>query len=132
MHGRHLVKHWCRAQHTIALSSGEAELYAACAGGASGLGLLNVVHGLGLTNMRMVLYLDAEATKGAISRKGVGRMKHIEVKYLWIQPAVHQKRFICCRISRDINCSDLLTHAWGKVDGERHLKRMGVVAMDEP
>ena len=87
---------------------------------------MNVVKGLDFNNMSMDLFLDANATKGAISRKGVGRMKHIEVKHLWIQQAVHEKRFTCHKIARSVNCADLLTHPWTKADGTKHLGRMNV------
>ena len=42
MLGQHCVSHWCRIQPVIALSSGEAELYAAVAGLSRLLGLVHV------------------------------------------------------------------------------------------
>ena len=125
--GSHLVKHWSRAQHTIALSSGEAELYAATKGGSEGLGIVNLLMDMGETRKQLELNIDASATKGAITRKGAGRMKHVETQYLWIQQATADGRIRCRKIPRETNVADMMTHHWNRKDGEKHLQGMSLI-----
>ena len=75
----------------------------------------------------MELHIDANATKSAISRRGTGRMKHIETQHLWIQQAILNGRIRCLKIPRCENFSDMLTHHWTKKDGDGHLKSASVV-----
>ena len=90
MMGSHLVKSWSTTQPVIALSSGEAELYAIVkiATQAKGLGSLLGDYGYDTTT---VIYTDSIAAMGIVHRKGLGKVKHIEVQYLWLQDHVHDK-----------------------------------------
>ena len=126
MLGAHLVKHCSKAQQDIALSSGEAELYAATKGAIDALGVQNALLDLGCDHLPVSLCIDAAATKSAITRKGVGRMKHIEIQYLWIQQVVHQGKVACRKIPRRENAADALTHPWTLKDGPAHFQYMGL------
>ncbi len=61
----HVVKTWCATQSIIALSSGEAEYYGLVGGAANGMGIRN-------------LAADASVAKSIASRRGCGRVRHIE------------------------------------------------------
>ena len=63
MRGRHQLKHWTKLQTSIALSSGEAKLYAANKGVAEGIGVQRVFSDMGV-GVSLVLLIDAAATKG--------------------------------------------------------------------
>ena len=39
---------------------------------------------------------DANAAMGIVHRQGLGKTRHIEVQYLWIQDAVRHKKEIGC------------------------------------
>jgi hypothetical protein len=84
MHGLHCVKTWASTQATRATSSGEAEFFAIAEGRSRGLGMKSLIEDLwgpiGLT-----IYSDASAERSIASRKGLGKVRHIETKYLWIQ-----------------------------------------------
>ena len=91
MIGTHNIKSWSRTQSLIALSLGESELYATLKAVAETLGILSVgkdfkwdlvgeVHG------------DASAALGIIHRKGLGKTRHIDTGFLWIQQIVAEQR----------------------------------------
>ena len=68
----------------VALSSGEAELYALTKGGAQTLGMMSLVNDFGL-DLAGKVRSDASAALGIVSRQGVGKLRHINVQYLWVQ-----------------------------------------------
>ena len=49
-------------------------------------------------------------------RQGVGKVRHLHVKLLWIQEAVAAGELVVVKIPRAENCSDALTHAWTAAD----------------
>ena len=73
----------------VAISSGEAELYAIVKGGQQGIGMQSLLADLQV-DVGIQLYTDASAAKGMVKRKGIGKVKHIEVNQLWIQDYVAQ------------------------------------------
>ncbi len=102
------IKHWSHTQPTIALSSGEAELIAMTKGAGEGLGVVALLEDLGMKGEMEVL-VDSSAAKSIASRVGVGRVRHLETKHLWIQEAVKDKKFTIKKIPGEKNPSDILT-----------------------
>ncbi|CAE8582737.1 unnamed protein product [Polarella glacialis] len=78
------LEHWSKTQANIALSSGEAELYAMNSGGIELRRLSNVCAELGQTLVGMLL-CDSSAALAVPYRRGTGRMRHLEAKDLWLQ-----------------------------------------------
>ena len=108
MRGGHLLKHWSSTQQTIALSSGEAELKGIVKGAAEGLGLQNIGRDLDI-HYDIHVYTDASAAMGMVARKGIGRVRHIEVSELWIQDAVKNKVLTVNKVRGEDNPADILT-----------------------
>ncbi len=50
----------------------------------------SVARGLGI-ELKLGLYTDSAATKGMMLRRGLGKMRHLEVGFLWLQEAVVAK-----------------------------------------
>ena len=126
MFGRHLLLHWSRTQQTIALSSAEAELNAACKGAQEGIAARIMSEEMGMPkSLRMST--DASAALGIIGRQGAGKIKHLEIRQLWLQERVRNRNMSIRKIPRDINSADLFTHYWAERDGVAHLTRMGCV-----
>ena len=100
--GTHLLKHWSTTQQTIALSSGEAELKGIVKGAAEGMGLQSVGRDLN-TELSIHLYTDSSAAMGIVARKGMGRVRHIEVGELWIQDAVKQRKITVSKVKGEEN-----------------------------
>ncbi len=85
--GNHAVKSWSTTQAIIALSSGEAEYYGIVKGSSVGLGIRSILRDLGV-ELRIRVHTDASAAKGIASRRGLGKVRHIEVNQLWLQDKV--------------------------------------------
>ena len=87
----HLLRSWSSTQAVVATSSAEAELYGMCEGASRGLGLQAMMGELGLS-VRMFVCTDSAAAKSFASTRGLGRMRHIEVRELWLQELVQKGR----------------------------------------
>jgi hypothetical protein len=94
MWGGHLLKSWSTSQTTVALSSGEAELYAVTKAAAQILGVLSMAADFGAI-MNAIVHTDSTAAMGmgVVFRSGLGRTRHIRVQYLWIQEQVKNESF---------------------------------------
>ncbi len=108
MRGGHLLKHWSSTQQTIALSSGEAELKGIVKGAAEGLGLQSVGKDLNIS-YDVHVYTDSSAAMGMVARKGIGRVRHVEVGELWIQDAVKNKVLTVNKVKGEDKPADILT-----------------------
>ena len=75
----------------MALSSGEAELYALNKGAQEGLGVRQMTLELGW-GLDLVCFTDASAARGAVHRTGAGRLKHVKVQEFWLQQALRENR----------------------------------------
>ena len=84
MVGRCCVKSWSKTQGTIAQSSAESELIATVRGATEAIGLVSLALDLGIV-MLVRLHIDASAALGIIERRGVGRVRHLDVGTLWLQ-----------------------------------------------
>ena len=80
--GSHCFKSWSSTQATVALSSAEAELYALTKGAAQGLGLMTMLADFG-TAVECTVHTDASAAIGIVRRAGFGKLRHLNVRYLW-------------------------------------------------
>ena len=86
MLGDHLVRSWSKTQAGIALSSAEAELAGVVRTTAEVIGFAGVMRDLGRTMPgKGYVYADASAALGIIQRKGVGSIRHLDTRLLWIQ-----------------------------------------------
>ena len=126
MNGNHLILHWSRTQQTIALSSAEAELNAMCKGGQEGLAATIMAGEVGLI-VTLRIRTDASAAVGVIQRQGSGRVKHLQIRQLWLQEKSRNGDIYFTKIPRAVNFSDLLTHHWNEKDGKTHLEGMSAV-----
>ena len=126
MIGTHMVAHWSRIQPVVALSSGEAELYACVAGLSRFLGVVNMLRDIrGQDWGDLTHKVDAAACKGILLRRGAGGVKHLETKFLWVQEAIQTKHIKVEKIPRELNISDALASFSPGPDLERKLRMMG-------
>ena len=80
-----LVCSWSRTQKTISLSSCEAEFMACIGGCAEGLHLAGVWRFLTRKEVEVVAVTDSSSCRSFTQRQGVGKMKHLDAKMLWLQ-----------------------------------------------
>ena len=83
MLGTHLIKSWSSTQNLIALSSGEAEYYGVVKASGMGLGYQSLLRDLGV-EMPLRVWTDSTATIGICSRRGLGKLRHLDTHTLWI------------------------------------------------
>ena len=108
--GQHLIKSWSSTQQVIALSSAEAELYAILKGAAQTKGLMSMMSELGYAVQGRVIS-DASAALGIAHRQGLGKVRHIDVQYLWIQDEIREKRLSLDKVHTNENPADMITKA---------------------
>lgn len=89
--GGHVLKTWSRTQSTIALSSGEAELYAITKAACHCMGAAAMVFDFKYqTDARINTH--STAALGMVYGRGVGRTRHLDVQSSWIQEKHAEKR----------------------------------------
>ena len=88
--GRHCLKTWRLTQGAVALRSAEAEFYALVDGVLKGKCMVTVARELGFDEVgsRIVVGTDSSAAKSFVARTGLGRMRHVEVRGLWLKEEV--------------------------------------------
>ncbi len=124
MIGEHMAKSWCTTQAVIALSSGEAEYYGLVKGSSIGLGIRGIMSDLGV-NGKVKVLTDSSAAKGISARKGVGRVRHIEVNQLWVQDKVRTGDIEIIKVDGDKNLGDALTKYLDASDTLKHCEGTG-------
>eukprot|EP00438_Fugacium_kawagutii_P022577 Skav230125 [mRNA] locus=scaffold2192:206723:207394:+ [translate_table: standard] len=123
-YGRHALRHSSNLQSTVSLSSGEAEYYALVKGVATGMATQELLKGWGITT-KLQVHTDSAAALGTCNRLGLGKSRHIQSRYLWIQERLAEGSFELFKIATNLNTADLCTKALSSEAVERHLKTMG-------
>ena len=118
------VKSWSSTQKTIARSSGEAEYYGLVKTCAEALGFQAVSRYFGW-EMEIRVWVDSTAAKGIACRTGLGKVRHLEVTYLWIQQALKDRKFTMHKIAGLVNPADVLTKPLSAADMKTKLATVG-------
>ena len=121
--GQHLLSFASRLQKSVALSSGEAELVAQTSGIADALGVRNLLFEFGFS-CGVTSLCDSSAARGILNRSGVGRIKHLELRHLWVQGFVQTGVVHVRWIPRAQNPADVLTHATSAVEFWKHMSEL--------
>ena len=108
MLGQHLVKSWSSTQAEVALSSGEAEYYGAVKAAGVGLGFQSLLRDFGVM-LPLRVWTDSTATIGICSRDGLGKLRHIDTKCLWLQHQVRSGRVEVRKVKGTENPADVFT-----------------------
>ena len=122
-HNGSMILSICRTQASVALSSCEAELYA-----ANGL-MVECMYPYRLckflckdeeeTNNSMVqqrLYTDSASALALVQRAGTGRLKHVQIKQFYFQNLLRAGIFTIHKVNTNLNPNDLNTK---RLSGER-------------
>lgn len=104
----------------MALSSGEAEYYAALKGASVAVGFRSMAADLG-ENVRIRLYTDSAAVLGIIGSRGLGKVRHLGTDYLWLQDLVAKKKIGVARVKGTENPADLGTKYLHSEDVDKHV-----------
>lgn len=128
MLGDHCVKTWSSSQGAYALSSAEAEFYGMIEGATRSKGLISLAGEMGFRELVNVVRLgtDSSAAKSFVARRGLGRMRHLDIRDLWLQKEVAEGKVEVSKIFGTENPADLMTKFLGVSDIQSRLEAMGL------
>ena len=108
MVGKHLMKSWSSTQGPISLSSGEAEFYGVVKASGVALGYQALLRDLGV-QMPIRVWTDSSATMGICSRQGLGKLRHVDTRSLWVQQRVRDGTLELRKVRGEVNPADVFT-----------------------
>ena len=117
---------WSSTRGGVALSSTEAEYYSMVSGATRGIGLQDLAEELGM-QAKINLHTDSSGAKAMASRRGSGRVRHIEAKVLWLQAEVLKGRIKLLKVDGVVNPADLMTKYLHEDRIGELLKLMGLI-----
>lgn len=100
---------WSGSQKSIALSSCESEYLASVGGAAEGLFVARLWEFLVKKEVKVELIGDSSSCRAFAQRQRVGRLKHVETKYLWLQLSIKDGLLEMKPIPTLFNIADLGT-----------------------
>jgi hypothetical protein len=122
-----LLASFVRTQCAVSLSSSEAEFYALVAAVIEGMYFQAILAFFGVS-LKLIGYTDSAGARGMVAREGVGKVRHLACRTLWIQQAVKSKAVEIRPVAGKENHADLGT----KVLLGPHVRKMcGLVNMVE-
>jgi hypothetical protein len=122
------VKSWSKTQSTLALSSGEAELHGINQGIQQGLGLQSLARDLGF-EIKIRIHTDATAAIGMCRRRGLGKVRHLDVADLWAQDKVRTGAVMLVKIAGAENPADIMTKHVDRTLLVKHLAKLNMVEL---
>ena len=126
MHGLHNIKHGAETQTTLCLSSGEAGLRGISDGLAQAMGIQTIAKDLG-TSWQIQMLNDATAAIGIARRRGMRRIRYLDVVDLWVQEKFTTGAAQIDKVLGAENPADILTKHVERKLLESALQKMGMV-----
>ena len=80
----------------------------------------------GFEHYGIELLTDSSSAKRFMERRGLGKIRHIQTKFLWIQERPAAKDFELKKVNTHLNVADLMTKSLPGTTMREHLKRMEV------
>ena len=84
-----LLTTWSRTQPTVTLSTAEAELYAMGMAVQEGQFIQHILEEMGMPS-ELKLHSGSSAARAVVPRRGIGRMRHLAVRQLWLQDELRE------------------------------------------
>ena len=75
--------------------------------------------------MQLRLKTDSSVANSLSQRLGVGKMKHMQTRFLWLQQAVQWGQLVIVSVPTKLNYADIYTKAVPAKQMEAFLKSMG-------
>ena len=125
-----MVTSWSRTQKSIALSSCESEYLASVGGGAEALYISALWEFLTHKETEARIISDSSSCRAFSQRQGVGRLKHINVKYLWLQQKIKEEALQMDGVPTVLNLADLGTKRLSKARRDFLMFLIGLVEYD--
>ena len=112
-----------RTLDVIALSSAEAEYYGLVSATSHLLGEVSLAKDWGMA-MSPRIFMDATAGTAIGSQRGLGRVKHIDRVFLWVQQLVTEGRVRLSKVGTDDMLADVLAKHVPEATMVRTIERM--------
>ena len=110
MLGHHCLRTWSSTQGALALSSAEAEFYALIDAVLRAKWAQSVLSELEVPVSPIAeAWTDSSAAKSFVSRRGLGKMRHLELRDLWLQREVGEGKVVVKKIPGAENPADAMT-----------------------
>ena len=106
--GAHLIKSWSSTQSSISLSSGEAEFYGVVKATGIALGYQALLRDLNV-RLPVRVWTDSTASMGICGRQGLGKLRHVDTRSLWVQQKVRSGAVELRKVRGEVNPADLFT-----------------------
>ena len=106
------------------MSTGEAGYYALVKAASVSLGMKARMADLGV-QVRIRLLTDASTGKAIAARRGLGKIRHLDVAQLWVQQMVNDGTLQVIKIKNDFNSADLFTKHLDRTTMDKCLELLG-------
>ena len=80
---------------------------------------------------RMKIWLDSSAARGVFQRQGVGRIRRLEAKSLWVQEGLKKKEFELEAVRSEENTADIGAKALNETKLVKHRKGIGMMSQEK-
>ena len=71
------------------------------------------------------IQVDANATIGTLHRRGLGKLRHVEVEELWLQQEISRKKISVSKVRGTENTADIGTKPLKREAAEYLMEKMG-------
>ena len=119
--GNHLIKSHSKTQAIIAKSSGESELYGVIRASTESLGISTLLEDCGVGGFNVRVGMDANAAIGIVQRRGLNKLRHVELDVLWVQEQQARRLLPFRKVPGPLNPSDLMTKHVDQAHIEQYL-----------
>ena len=96
-------------------------------------GLRNLAVEVGFTDLENIVHIgtDSSAAKSFVGRQGLGKMKHLEIRDLWLQKEVNEGKVVVHKVLGTENPPDLGTKILNAAENTERLEGMNLEAQWE-
>ena len=108
------------------MSSCEAEFGGGVTAACESIFFARILKFMGIV-VAPTIYLDSSAARGVFQRQGVGRIRHLDAKRLWVQDALRKRLFKLDAVPGLENVADIGTKALDKATHDKHVGKLGLV-----
>jgi hypothetical protein len=88
-----------------------------CTGASEGKFVVSILKEMGIDDAHLRIFSDSSAARAVVIKRGPGRMKHLDIRYLWMQEGYRNEEFQVAAIGTAVNWADALTKGFA---GPRH------------
>lgn len=81
--------------------------------------------------MSFQVFSGSSSARSLAARRGLGRIRHMESRFLWLQERLAAKHFTLHKVHTDRNIADTLTKVLPPKTVEKYLTELGLVDVVE-